>query len=354
MFMNVSSLKNFAQKILGLSTVQTILRKSRRVTYWVVSSFWPVRILFFSILNQGFLIEQRAVSSGVSRYNRSSQATSPELRRNIHRLEKGLTTKNRRKEFGLAFIGETVEEFIRKKDSLNETEKAWSLSVLKQYFGSVTSSDKRFARAKMKFSELIETSTIPRDDLGPFIRPPFSAVAYEDLLGLAYSRRSVRYFLDEPVDPDDIQKAVRLAAQSPSSCNRLPFRLIISEGPKSAKEMLSLPFGASGWGESAPVAVAVVGDFSSFFSPRDRHSAYTDASLFVMSFCLALETLGLSSTIVNWPELAIQDIRAKRVLKLQSHEKIVMFIALGHPDPLAKVPRSAKKAPDSFIETRRD
>lgn len=347
-------IKNLAQQVLGTRAVKYLVLKSRTIVYGIAMLFWPLRALYFTVLNQGFYFEQRAVASGVYKYNKGNLRTSPELRRNIHRLEKGLTTKNRRSEFGLGFILETVRELESKHNLLDEAESNWSFSVLHEYFQVVQSKNPNFNKAETAFSALIRKTSreIETFDSGPFLRAEFDRVSYEDLLGLAQHRRSVRTFLPKQVEYADIQKAVELAIQSPSSCNRLPFRLIISEGDQSARDMLSLPFGASGWGNTAQRAIAVVGDFSSFFSPRDRHSVYTDASLFTMSFCFALETLGISSTLVNWPELAVQDYRAQRLLRLKRYEKVVMFVALGYSDSEQRVPRSGKKMPETFVELR--
>ena len=63
-----------------------------------------------------------------------------------------------------------------------------------------------------------------------------------------------------------------------------------------------------------------------------------------MGFIYALETLGLSSCCVNWPDVESQEKQMDEFLQLKEHERPVMLIAIGYPDPEGMVPRSTKKS----------
>jgi len=67
-----------------------------------------------------------------------------------------------------------------------------------------------------------------------------------------------------------------------------------------------------------------------------------------MSFVYALETLGLSSCCINWPEIAHRDERMRKSLGLTHDQRPVMLIAVGYPDPKGLVPRSTKKPLDNL------
>ena len=71
---------------------------------------------------------------------------------------------------------------------------------------------------------------------------------------------------------------------------------------------------------------------------------YIDGALAAMSFVLALETLGLSSCMINWPDVEQQERKLARLLHLEPDERPVMQIAIGYPDPLGLVPYSGKKS----------
>jgi nitroreductase len=62
-----------------------------------------------------------------------------------------------------------------------------------------------------------------------------------------------------------------------------------------------------------------------------------------MSFMLALETVGLSSCAINWPDIAANDDKIAKLLGLAPDERVVMLIGLGVADPSGMIPYSAKK-----------
>jgi hypothetical protein len=67
-----------------------------------------------------------------------------------------------------------------------------------------------------------------------------------------------------------------------------------------------------------------------------------------MTFMYALETLGLSSTAIHWPDFELLEMKMQKTLNLEVDQRPVMLIAFGYPDPEGKIPFSQKK-PIEFI-----
>ncbi len=67
-----------------------------------------------------------------------------------------------------------------------------------------------------------------------------------------------------------------------------------------------------------------------------------------MSFLFALETLGLSSCTINWPDFEPLEARMQKILGLDITERVVMLIAVGYAHPETLVPYSEKKQLDTF------
>jgi nitroreductase len=63
-----------------------------------------------------------------------------------------------------------------------------------------------------------------------------------------------------------------------------------------------------------------------------------------MGFILALETLGLSSTCINWPDFFPLETKMQKSLGLGVDDRPIMLIAVGYPDPKGKIPYSQKKS----------
>src|SRR5699024_7446678 len=134
-----------------------------------------------------------------------------------------------------------------------------------------------------------------------------------------------------------------VARQSPSACNRQPFEYRVYDDPDLVREVSSIPFGAAGYSHNIPSIVVVVGRLDHFFSARDRHVIYIDASLSAMAFMFAVETLGLASSVINWPDFEPLEHKMAKVIGLEPHERVIMLMAVGHPRSDGGVPYSAKK-----------
>jgi nitroreductase len=180
------------------------------------------------------------------------------------------------------------------------------------------------------------------------------SVDYAALLELAERRRSVRWFEQREVPRELIDKALRVAALSPSACNRQPFEFRVFDDPDLVRQVAQIPMGTRGWVHNIPVFVVIVGSLSAFFSERDRHLIYTDGCLAAMAFLFALESLGLSSCCVNWPDIRERERRMAALLGLRPDERPVMCMAVGYADPEGMVPFSHKKPSDQIVRYNRE
>ncbi len=302
--------------------------------------------VYFAI-SPSFRREQRALVHGLLKHMRDIKEPRPLflMRRNVHRLEKGLLMPNRRKLFALKYIGETVEFYKNclenePKQQEISSEMAWATAVLNKYF-EVVGSDSLVEKAR---EEYLKVRLHEEKRMTPYKRgEPQSPVSYEDLLSLCYQRKSIRKFLDKPVPHDLIDKALEIANRAPSSSNRQPVRYRFYDQKPLLSELQQLPIGASGFRENIPMICAVTGDMSAYFFERDRHSIFVDCSLSSMLFMLALETVGLSSCPLNWPEIDFRDRNYEKLSGLPPYERAVMFLAIGYADPEGSVAYSGKK-----------
>ena len=149
--------------------------------------------------------------------------------------------------------------------------------------------------------------------------------------------------MQKPVPREMIDRAIAVAALSPSACNLQPFEFRVFDDAELTREVASIPTGTVGFGHNFPVVVALIGKLHAWPSEPDRHLIYIDASLAAMAFLLALETQGLSSCCLNWPDLEPQECRLAKLLGLEPDERVIILIALGYPDPEGLVAYSQKK-----------
>ncbi len=101
--------------------------------------------------------------------------------------------------------------------------------------------------------------------------------------------------------------------------------------------------GVKGYADNIPMLLISVGFLDAYFDERDRHLIYIDASLANMSLMLALETLGLSSCPINWPDIEHLERKMEKLLNLKKFQRPIMCIAVGYPHPDGKVAYSEKR-----------
>jgi nitroreductase len=348
----IKKLKRIAKDLLAVPAIRRTYEGANRA---VLAAGGTSRLgaTLYSLVGFGtFNREQYAVLSGRRAYYenlRRARASHVELRRNVHRLEKGILMRPRRDTFAKDYILETVEYYrtaVRRGPQdpvLDASELQWAHDVLAEYFAIITVADPVVDRARAVFESLEHSTTDGTAKPYEHGSIPDSGITYEQMMALAMQRRSVRWFLDKPVERDLVDKALLVARQSPTACNRLPFEFLVFDDPDQVQKVASIPFGAAGYSHQIPTIIVVKGRLDSYFSPRDRHVIYIDAALAAMGFMYALETLGLSSSVINWPDFEPLEAKMAKTLGLEPYERVVMLIAVGYADPTGLVAFSQKK-----------
>jgi nitroreductase len=168
-------------------------------------------------------------------------------------------------------------------------------------------------------------------------------VTYDEFAALCQRRRSVRWYEQRPVPRELVYRALEAALQSPSACNRQSFQFRFFDDRALISAIAKIPGGTKGYAEGLPGIAVVIGKLASYPEPRDRHVIYIDGALAAMSFMLALETLGLSSCAINWPDLAQNERAIEHLLQLGPDERVIVLIGFGYADPTGLIPFSAKK-----------
>lgn len=340
--------------------------RTRRLAIWtkwrlltLLATRPCIAAIYYALVDDSLSREGAGVIAGRVRYRRDHIEANRSyylLRRNIHRLEKGLIMRPRRKVFGIDYLEETVAMYARSITSVGScwtSEHYWAHDVLREFFDVVDVHDPAIASAWKRFQALPAHPAGATDVRRvPYARNlnSSSPVDFDSFLQLSIRRRSVRWYLDTPVPREIVDKALEAATQAPSACNRQPFVYRIFDDPEVARKLAAIPMGTKGFAEKLPAVVVLVGRLRAYPEPRDRHAIYIDASLSAMAFIYALETLGVSTCPINWPDVQPQERLMSESLGLEPDERVIMLIAYGYPDPLGMVPYSAKRDHDQLRE----
>ena len=347
---------------IGIFELMSLKSKWRKLKYQIEVLFLPffarfrkASILYYVLFNSEFGREQQAILNGKLQYQKSLKRkvkSSALLRRNTHRLEKGIIMRPRKDVFALDYIHETVAEFVRLKASEDvcEREIKWAGDVINKYFNIITLKEDLIS-LRSTFIDAYGQSDSEENHYIPYKSDcrAKSSIGVDELQALFEQRRSTRWFQQKPVDEELLSKAVHLASYAPSACNRQPYEFMIINDSELIQKVAKIPMGTAGFHNNIPCLVVVVGDLAAFPEERDRHVIYIDASLASMQFMLALETLGLGSCPINWPDIEKKEAQMAQELKLCPSKRVVMLIGIGEPDPSGYIPYSQKKSPVTFI-----
>jgi len=352
-------MKLFLKKLLPSNFIDILKKLINRLDNQSLPLFASKGFLssvYFAFFNSKFHREHQAVLKGRLEYAKSLDIidqTSVLLRRNTHRLEKGLIMQPRRDIFAEAYIDETVAcyEKCLSSASLCEDELKWAYDVLIKFF-AVTSGSNVIDKAHSKFKSLAHKQNISSDESLPYRHEDRiqSHISAEHLHKLFKQRRSVRWYQDKQVDIKLIEKAVELASLAPSACNRQPFEFHVITNLDKATEVAKVAMGTAGFSDNIPALIAIVGDLSAYPKEQDRHVIYIDGGLVAMQLMLAFETLGLSTCPINWPDIEKFENKISKKLNLEYHHRTIMLMAVGHGDPDGLIPFSQKKSPSLLIK----
>lgn len=273
------------------------------------------------------------------------------LRRNTHRIEKGLSYPTVKRRFALAYIYETVNTLFELKNTnaLDQATENWSISVLKEYFRKTDLEEETIKKAKALFDE-IATNDTEKYEYYPYeiADRHESNLSFEALFDLSLQRRSIRYFQKRKIERATLDKAFEIAKLAPSACNRQAFNYLYFDDKAVVDRLAKIPGGVSGY--ELHNVIVLVGNYAGYFDERDINAPIIDASLSAMSFLYACETLGLGAVCINWPNLPDREQNIRKVINLEDSEFVIMLIGVGYPADKGKIAYSKKRSNKGFLE----
>ncbi|MFT5161738.1 MAG: nitroreductase [Alteromonadaceae bacterium] len=351
----------------GVKSLQRLRHQAKLIWLLLFSRTRFLSSLYYCFFSSQFDREHQAVLKGRLAYLRSQgmqQDSHTLLRRNIHRIEKGLIMQPRKAAFALDYIGQTVRVYT--EAAINAThdgeELKWATDVLSEYFSAVAAEHlpqqvvRSFIAARVKARNSLKTldesgrlaqsrPSIPYD----FASKVDAGVTREVFLALCTQRRSVRWFEQRTVERALLEQAVDMASLAPSACNRQPYRFYIADDPQLSKKLVTTAPGTKGFAHNVPCTIVVTADLANYPTERDRHLIYIDSTLASMQLMLALETLGLSSCPINWPDIDVREHKMVSLLGLSGSQRPIMLMAVGYAQAQGKIPFSQKKSASQLI-----
>ncbi len=157
------------------------------------------------------------------------------------------------------------------------------------------------------------------------------------LLDLLKHRKSVRDFLNKPVEREKIIMCLEAARLAPSACNSQPWKfIVVDDGPlkyKLCDAAFSGVYSMNSFCKMAPVIVVVISEKSKFLARiggmfRGTKYCLIDIGIAIEHFVLQAEDLGLGTCWIGW----FNEGGVKSILNIPQDKKIDILIAVGYYD----------------------
>jgi len=145
-----------------------------------------------------------------------------------------------------------------------------------------------------------------------------------------FERRSIRRYLQKPVEEKKLINILDAARFAPSIGNLQEWRFIIIRDPKKKKELSDACFGQS-WIAEAPVLIAVFTEDEKVVrlygeEGKNKYIFY-DVAAAIQNMLLTAHSNGLGACWVG----TFDETAVRRILKLPEDKTLHSLIALGYP-----------------------
>jgi nitroreductase len=176
-------------------------------------------------------------------------------------------------------------------------------------------------------------------------------------IDLVRSRRSIRRFLPQPVEPERLAACLEAARLAPSAHNAQPCRFLVVDDPELTDKLCRAAFtgiySVSRFAAQAPVIVVVLvrkDMVVHFMGKRIQGTDYhlIDIGIAGEHFVLQAEELGLGTCWMGW----FSRRAVRRALGIPRRFKVVSMIPVGYP--ASRPPRPTVRLPLDEVAWRNE
>jgi nitroreductase len=164
-------------------------------------------------------------------------------------------------------------------------------------------------------------------------------------------RRSIRRYLDKPVEREIIAECLEAARLAPSADNVQPWRFLVIDDPdlkeRFSREVFSGIYSVSKFAGKAPVLILILARLDIIAHRigkqiQNVHFYLIDTGIAGEHIVLQAEELGLGTCWVGW----FNPRKARKVLNIPRKYKIVSLLSLGYCETKPRKEKKRKRLED--------
>lgn len=321
-----------------------------RIPHFIKNKLRPLRNIIFTLFGYLYDFYRYFKYAG---WRLKSQMSVREYKpvKIYHRLEKSLSFRERNPNSGWSAAAELVDLLKKVKNDGKEFSyhEAIGLKVLGDFI-SLAIVESREQKKIVAFWEHHKSSSSNEGGVLQKKSASLQDGILTDPEQFFSSRFSVRDFDSKRVLDSDVVRAIKLALNTPSVCNRQASFVYCLYSRAEIDKALSLQNGNQGFGHEIPCLLILCADLSAFDTAGERYQQWIDGGMFSMSLVWALHSLGLASCCLNWSKGPVDDIKLRSLVPIKDEHTVLMMLAVGMPREDLKICYSARKPIDSFYK----
>ena len=149
-----------------------------------------------------------------------------------------------------------------------------------------------------------------------------------EALKAIFKRRSIRHYLDQPVERDKIMTLLKAATAAPTAANCQPWEFIVIDDVEKLSVLKETLMFAR---YNAPVAIVVCGNMDLAFKGPGKEMWVQDCSAAMQNILIASTSLGLGSVWIGVYPIESNIKPVKKVLNMPEHVEPLGIVLLGYP-----------------------
>jgi nitroreductase len=147
-----------------------------------------------------------------------------------------------------------------------------------------------------------------------------------DVFEAIKKRRSVRSYLDKPVEEEKLSEILEAARLAPSASNRQEWRFVVVRD-KTKKKELSIAAKGQKFLEEAPIVIACLAVTDNHIMTCGQPCYPIDVAIAIDHITLAAVSLGVGTCWIG----AFYEEEVKKILDIPKEIKVVELLCIGYP-----------------------
>ncbi len=300
-----------------------------------------------------FVLETLGFFESLCRHNASSHTYKNKekmqyvLLRQNHTIEKGMSLRNPRKGFGkqkVEVLLHDLEKYFALWGQTDSSFMQYPLSTIGCWIDYTKRSGEDIAKLEQKYHQLVKRCKAEpqgTDCTFTLLSAAIQDKAKGNYKDLMFSRHSIRYFEPQRVSHEELDKALTIAQQTPSACNRQGWKTYIYES-EDAHRLVQWQGGARGFEDEIQTAILVTANLRAFLF-YEPYQAYVDGGLYAMNLINALHSIGLGTIPLSCGFKRRKLCQMHDEFHIPENEAPIMIIGTGYLPETVRVATSSRK-----------